>query len=85
MAESKAEIFADKIIALALRPNRVKNRDIWDILYLHKQQIKPSIDLIQKKLEERKVLYKDFKNLLHTRFLFLEANSSQSTKTFFLK
>jgi hypothetical protein len=27
-AESRAEIFANKLVALALRPNRLKNRDL---------------------------------------------------------
>ena len=34
-AESKEEIFADKLIAFALRPNRIKYRDLWDIVWLH--------------------------------------------------
>lgn len=38
-AESLQEIMADKMLALALRPNRVKNRDLWDILWLHSQGI----------------------------------------------
>jgi predicted nucleotidyltransferase component of viral defense system len=49
-AQSREEIFADKLIAFALRPNRIKNRDLWDIAWLHQQQVKPAFDLIQKKL-----------------------------------
>jgi hypothetical protein len=30
-AESLVEIYTDKLIALAQRPNRIKNRDLWDI------------------------------------------------------
>jgi len=33
-AESMREILTDKMIAFALRPNRVNNRDLWDIVWL---------------------------------------------------
>ena len=33
-AQSREEILADKLVALALRPNRLKNRDVWDIGWL---------------------------------------------------
>ena len=50
MAESLNEIFADKIIALALRPNRVKNRDLWDIYQLKVRNITLSVELLKQKL-----------------------------------
>jgi predicted nucleotidyltransferase component of viral defense system len=51
-AQSREEIFADKLVAFALRPNRLKNRDLWDIAWLHQQQIKPALDLIKYKLND---------------------------------
>jgi len=51
-AQSREEIFADKLAAFALRPNRLKNRDLWDIAWLHQQQIKPALDLIKNKLND---------------------------------
>jgi len=51
-AQSREEIFADKLVAFALRPNRLKNRDLWDIAWLHQQQIKPALDLIENKLND---------------------------------
>lgn len=51
-AQSREEIFADKLVAFALRPNRLKNRDLWDIAWLHQQQIKPAVDLIKNKLND---------------------------------
>ena len=36
-AQSRAEILADKMVAFALRPNRIKNRDLWDICWLKQQ------------------------------------------------
>ena len=51
-AQSREEIFADKLVAFALRPNRLKNRDLWDIAWLHQQQVKPALDLIGAKLRD---------------------------------
>lgn len=52
-AQSREEIYADKLIAFALRPNRIKYRDLWDISWLHQQRIKPKFDLIPKKVKDR--------------------------------
>ena len=51
-AQSREEIFADIFVAFALRPNRLKNRVLWDIAWLHQQQIKPALDLIKNKLND---------------------------------
>jgi predicted nucleotidyltransferase component of viral defense system len=51
-AQSREEIFADKLVAFAQRPNRLKNRDLWDIAWLHQLQVKPAFDLIAKKLSD---------------------------------
>ncbi|MDR1124270.1 MAG: nucleotidyl transferase AbiEii/AbiGii toxin family protein [Elusimicrobiota bacterium] len=59
-AESLNEIFVDKIIAFALRPNRVKNRDLWDIFWLSRKNIELSKHLLDKKLNDRKIAYKIF-------------------------
>ena len=37
-AASREEIYADKVVALALRRNRIKYRDVWDIHWLRQQQ-----------------------------------------------
>ena len=54
-AQSREEIYADKLIAFALRPNRVKYRDLWDISWLHGQGVSPLINLIIPKLLDRQV------------------------------
>jgi predicted nucleotidyltransferase component of viral defense system len=59
-AESLAEIYADKLIALAQRPNRVKNRDLWDINWLNSRNISPQQDLVEKKLADRGIKAVDF-------------------------
>jgi len=53
-AQSREEIFADKLVAFALRPNRLKNRDLWDIAWLYQQQVKPALELINLKLKDHR-------------------------------
>jgi len=54
-AQSREEIYADKLLAFALRPNRIKHRDLWDILWLHQHSIKPRLSLISQKLHDRQL------------------------------
>ena len=54
-AESLSEILCDKMIAFARRPNRVKNRDLWDIHWLSQKNIAPKKDLLLQKLDDRKI------------------------------
>mgnify|MGYP001805945313 CR=1 FL=1 len=49
-AQSREEILADKLIAFTLRPNRLKNRDLWDIGWLKQNNISLPLDLIPKKI-----------------------------------
>lgn len=51
-SESREEILLDKIIAFALRPNRIKNRDLWDIAWLKQQNIKLPSTLIKSKIKD---------------------------------
>ncbi|GHV55985.1 nucleotidyltransferase [Spirochaetia bacterium] len=59
-AESLEELLCDKLIALAMRPNRVKNRDLWDIFWLDRKNITLSKKLFPQKLEDRKISPNDF-------------------------
>lgn len=52
-ASSTAEILADKFIALALRPNRIKWRDVWDIVWLLQRDTPLSRSLLARKAEDR--------------------------------
>lgn len=54
-AQSREEIFADKLVAFALRPNRIKNRDLWDISWLHQQRIKPALELVNNKVNDQRI------------------------------
>lgn len=66
-AQSREEIFSDKLVAFALRPNRLKNRDVWDIAWLHQQQIKPALELIQNKLKDHHAKSSDYLNAFSER------------------
>jgi len=66
-AQSREEILADKIIAFALRPNRLKNRDFWDIGWLKQQNIDLPLALIPKKVADHKHSKTEFLELLGKR------------------
>lgn len=70
--ESREEIFADKLVAFALRPNRIKYRDLWDIIWLNQQSIKPQMDLIPKKLNDHHSDKEDFLQLFNERLHILQ-------------
>lgn len=73
--ESREEIFADKWIALALRPNRIKFRDIWDIIWLHQQNIKLSVELIKLKIKDHRCNFQTYIDLLNIRQSELKTTS----------
>ena len=48
------------MIAFARRPNRVKNRDLWDIHWLSQKSVALNRELLLKKLDDRKIAEIDF-------------------------
>jgi predicted nucleotidyltransferase component of viral defense system len=66
-AQSREEILADKIIALAFRENRIKNRDLWDIAWLHQQGIELPLPLIPLKIRDHQRTHSEFTTLLTDR------------------
>ncbi len=66
-AQSRQEILADKIVALALRPNRIKNRDLWDIGWLKQHNIDVPLDLVAKKIKDHRCNIENFLVLLDDR------------------
>jgi hypothetical protein len=54
-AQSREEMLADKFIALAMRPNRLKNRDLWDIAWLERQGFVVNADLIAQKIVDHHI------------------------------
>lgn len=75
-AQSREEIYADKLLAFALRPNRIKNRDLWDIVWLHQQGLKPRFELIPKKLNDRNIDPSLFLDHFDERLTLLEAQQN---------
>ena len=75
-AQSREEIYADKLLAFALRPNRVKHRDLWDITWLHQKGFKPRLKLLPNKLKDRNLTPKHFLNLFNKRLKLLSENNN---------
>lgn len=71
-AQSREEILADKIVSLALRPNRVKNRDLWDIGWLKQQNVTLPVQLIPKKVSDHSRTVDEFMVLLEQRLRQLD-------------
>lgn len=66
-AQSREEILADKMIAFALRPNRLKNRDLWDIGWLKQQSIELPQEQIPRKVADHKYSQNEFLERLAER------------------
>ncbi len=66
-AQSREEILADKVIALAFRENRIKNRDLWDIAWLTQQGIELPTQLIPLKIRDHQHQDAEFVTLLTER------------------
>ena len=66
-AQSREEILADKIIALAFRENRVKNRDLWDIVWLVQQGVALPAQLIPLKIQDHQRRNNEFTQLVEVR------------------
>lgn len=66
-AESREEILADKIIALAFRENRIKNRDLWDIAWITRQGIDLPEKLVRLKIQDHRRGESEFVELLQAR------------------
>jgi predicted nucleotidyltransferase component of viral defense system len=71
-AQSRQEILADKIIALAFRENRIKNRDLWDLAWLTQQGIELPIQLIPLKIRDHQREEAEFETLLAERTASLQ-------------
>lgn len=77
--ESQEEIFIDKLLAFALRPNRIKYRDIWDIVWLHQKGIQPNYALISCKLDDRDISRQSFKKDFNSRLDNLSNEAAHQT------
>ena len=71
-AQSREEILADKVIALAFRENRIKNRDLWDIAWLLQQGIGLATGLVPLKIRDHQRAEAEFIALLKERIAALK-------------
>jgi predicted nucleotidyltransferase component of viral defense system len=74
-AQSREEILADKVIALAFRENRIKNRDLWDIGWLVQQGVELPVGLIPLKVRDHQREVVEFADLLRDRMSGLRAEA----------
>ena len=70
-AQSREEILADKIIAIAFRENRIKNRDLWDIAWLTQQGVELPPHLVPLKIQDHKREAADFVAAIEARLAAL--------------
>ncbi len=70
-AQSREEILADKVIAIAFRENRIKNRDLWDIAWLTQQGVELPAHLVPLKIQDHKREAADFVAALEARLAAL--------------
>ncbi len=75
-AQSREEILADKMVALALRPNRLKSRDLWDIVWLNRQGIILPVQLVLQKAMDRRQEIPRFLEQLQQRIMLLQSDST---------
>lgn len=74
-AQALEEIYVDKILAFALRRGRIKNRDLWDLLWLKQQAIKPALELLTPKLHDHQQTKEAFLSLANARTQQLTADT----------
>ena len=70
-AQSREEILADKIVAVALRENRLKNRDLSDLAWLAQQGVELPAPLIPMKICDYKRDVAGFITLIKERLATL--------------
>ena len=73
-AQSREEILADKYLALAFRPNRLKNRDLWDIAWLKQQGVELPLPLIPLKIADHRQTPTAFAHALQARVSSLKTD-----------
>lgn len=80
-SQTREEIFADKLLAFAMRPGRLKYRDFWDIGWLTQAGVEPAYDLLKAKLADHGELEEDFLQRSDER-LGLLADDEQQQRDF---
>ncbi|HET8802362.1 MAG TPA: nucleotidyl transferase AbiEii/AbiGii toxin family protein [Marinobacter sp.] len=76
-AQSREEIFTDKLLAFAMRPGRLKYRDLWDIAWLTQVGIEPAYELLEAKLVDHGESSERFLERTHHRLGILSESGKQ--------
>ncbi len=66
-AQSREEILADKVVAFAFRENRVKNRDLWDMVWLTQQGVELRKEWIPLKVADHEREWRQFVDRIEER------------------
>lgn len=74
-AESLEEIYIDKMLAFAFRPNRLKARDLWDISWLSRKGIQPAFELITRKISNHQRKFDEYLELFNERVKMMREDS----------
>lgn len=82
-AQSRGEILADRVVALAFRENRIKNRDLWDIAWLVQQGTALPVELLPPKVADHGREPSEFRERLRDRLGKLR--SDEAVRADFLK
>jgi predicted nucleotidyltransferase component of viral defense system len=82
-AQSREEILADKVIALAFREGRIKNRDLWEILWLRQQGVELPAQRIPLKIQDHRRSTEEFRAILQGRVG--ELKKSEALRNDFIK
>lgn len=80
-AQTREEIFADKLLAFAMRPGRLKYRDLWDIAWLTQGGTQPAYELLEDKLRDHGESVEAFLDRTNYRLEILK-NDDQQQKDF---
>ena len=67
------------MIALAFRPNRIKNRDLWDIAWLKQQGMELPIALVSPKIADHRRSVEEFTTMLQARVASLKDDPAVRT------
>lgn len=66
-AASREEIYVDKLVAFALRPGRIKFRDVWDLHWLRQQKVALRLPWVYPKVEGHGQSVRQFQERLLAR------------------
>lgn len=80
--QTREEILADKMLALILRGNRIKPRDLWDIAWLRQEDVKRSANMVRAKLDMRGISLAGYRKELARKSAWLTPDNEEVHKDF---